>query len=96
MSEIPLHGGTKRWRCIRAIYLFFLLVLGIPVMTIEFSLGRASQKSPVRLYHGSWSLSGSKWHYHGYVALSGNYLLMMFLYHGRRMDDPVLPLYGVW
>lgn len=59
------------------IYLFFLLVLGIPVMTIEFSLGRASQKSPVRLYQ-QLEPKGSKWHYHGYVALSGNYLLMMF------------------
>ena len=59
------------------IYLFFLLVMGIPVMTIEFSLGRASQKSPVRLYQ-QLEPKGSKWHLHGYVALAGNFILMMF------------------
>ena len=75
--EIPLHGGKNGGGAFVLIYLFFLLVLGIPVMTIEFSLGRASQKSPVRLYQ-QLEPKGSKWHYHGYVALSGNYLLMMF------------------
>lgn len=59
------------------IYLFFLLVLGIPVMTMEFSLGRASQKSPARLYQ-QLEPKGTKWHIHGYVAVIGNYLLMMF------------------
>ena len=59
------------------IYLFFLLVMGIPVMTIEFSLGRASQRSTVRLYQ-QLEPKGTKWHVHGYIALIGNYLLMMF------------------
>lgn len=59
------------------IYLFFLLVLGIPVMTMEFSLGRASQKSPARLYQ-QLEPKGTKWHIHGYVSVIGNYLLMMF------------------
>ena len=59
------------------IYLFFLAILGIPVMTIEFALGRASQKSPVRLYQ-ELEPKDSKWHIHGYFALAGNYLLMMF------------------
>ncbi len=59
------------------IYLFFLAILGIPVMTIEFALGRASQKSPVKLYQ-ELEPKGSKWHIHGYFALAGNYLLMMF------------------
>ncbi len=59
------------------IYLFFLAILGIPVMTIEFALGRASQKSPVKLYY-ELEPNGSKWHIHGYFALAGNYLLMMF------------------
>lgn len=48
------------------LYLFFLVVLGVPVMTIEFSLGRASQKSPVRLYQ-QLEPKGSRWHIHGYV-----------------------------
>ena len=59
------------------LYLFFLLVMGIPVMTIEFSLGRASQKSPVRLYQ-TLAPKGSKWYLHGYVAMAGNYIIMMF------------------
>ena len=59
------------------IYLFFLVILGLPVMTIEFALGRASQKSPVRLYH-ELEPKGSKWHLHGYVAMAGNIILLMF------------------
>lgn len=59
------------------IYLFFLVVLGIPVMTMEFSLGRASQKSPARMYH-KLAPSDKKWRIHGYAAVVGNYILMMF------------------
>ncbi len=58
-------------------YLFFLLVMGIPVMTMEFSLGRASQKSPARIYH-ELEPKGSKWHIHSYAAVAVNYILMMF------------------
>uniref|UniRef100_UPI004055BA86 sodium-dependent transporter n=1 Tax=Acetatifactor sp. TaxID=1872090 RepID=UPI004055BA86 len=59
------------------IYLFFLIVMGVPVMTMEFSLGRASQKSPARMYQ-VLEPEGSKWHFHGKVAVIGNYILMMF------------------
>ena len=59
------------------IYLFFLVIMGIPVLTMEFSLGRASQKSPILLYQ-QLEKKGQKWHLHGYAALAGNYLLMMF------------------
>ena len=58
-------------------YIFFLVVLGLPIMTMEFSVGRASQKSPVRAYH-ALERPGQKWHLHGYVAMAGNYGLMMF------------------
>ena len=67
------YGGGAFVLC----YLFFLIILGIPVMTIEFALGRASHKSPVRLYH-ELEKPGQKWHLHGYAAMAGNYLLMMF------------------
>lgn len=67
------YGGGAFVLC----YLFFLIVLGIPVMTIEFALGRASRKSPVKLYN-ELEKPGQKWHLHGYVAMAGNYLLMMF------------------
>ena len=59
------------------IYIFFLVVLGVPVMTMEFSMGRASRKSPVKLYD-KLAPKGSKWHIHGYFAMAGNYILMMF------------------
>ncbi len=59
------------------IYLFFLVVMGVPIMTMEFAMGRASRKSPARMYQ-QLEPSGSKWHAHGYAAVIGNYLLMMF------------------
>ncbi len=59
------------------IYLLCLLLLGLPVMTVEFSLGRASQKSPIGMYQ-VLEPKGTKWHTHGYFALAGNALLMMF------------------
>ena len=59
------------------VYLLFLFVLGLPVMVMEFSLGRASQSSPVRLYQ-KLQKPNQKWHYQGYAALLGNLLLMMF------------------
>lgn len=59
------------------IYLFFLLIMGVPIMAMEFSIGRASRKSPALMYQ-QLEPAGSKWHYHGYVAVVGNYILMMF------------------
>jgi NSS family neurotransmitter:Na+ symporter len=59
------------------IYLFFLAVMGIPIMTMEFSVGRAAQKSPAAMYK-ELEKPGQKWHFHGYAALIANYILMMF------------------
>lgn len=59
------------------IYLLCLVVLGIPVMTMEFSLGRASQVSPVRMYR-KLERPGTKWHIQGYLSLVGNVCLMAF------------------
>ena len=75
--KFPYMVGQNGGGAFVLLYLFFLAIMGIPVMTIEFSLGRASQKSPVRIYH-ALAPKGSKWHIHGYVAMAGNYLLMMF------------------
>ena len=58
-------------------YVFFLLILGLPIMTMEFAVGRASQKSPVAAYR-VLEKPGQKWHLHGYACLLGNYVLMMF------------------
>lgn len=59
------------------IYLICLLVLGLPVMIMEFALGRASQASPVMMYQ-KLEKPKQKWHIHGYVALVGNVCLMAF------------------
>lgn len=59
------------------IYLFFLIILGLPTMTMEFSMGRASQESLIRLYP-KLEAKGTKWHWHGYVSLLGNIILMCF------------------
>ena len=59
------------------IYLVFLAILGLPIMVMEFSVGRASQKSAARSFH-VLEPDGSKWHITGYLAVIGNYLIMMF------------------
>ena len=59
------------------VYVLCLLLLGLPVMTMEFSLGRAAQASPVKMYQ-KLQKPGQKWHAHGYLALLGNICLMSF------------------
>ncbi len=59
------------------IYILCLLVLGLPVMTMEFAIGRASQKSPVKMFQ-ALEKPKSKWHIHGWVSLIGNISLMAF------------------
>ena len=59
------------------IYLICLVLLGLPVMIMEFSLGRAAQASPVGMYQ-KLQKHGQKWHTHGYFALAGNICLMAF------------------
>ena len=59
------------------IYLFFLLAMGLPIVVMEFAMGRASQKSITRSYD-ELEPKGTKWHIHKYFAFAGNFLLMMF------------------
>lgn len=59
------------------VYLIFLVLLGLPIMVMEFSVGRASQKSAARSFH-VLEPAGTKWHLQGYACMAGNYLLMMF------------------
>ena len=59
------------------IYILCLLLLGLPVMIMEFSIGRAAQASPVKMYQ-KLEKPGQKWHIHGYFALFGNVCLMAF------------------
>ena len=59
------------------IYLLFLVVLGAPIMTMEFAVGRASQKSCIKAFETI--KPGKKyWRYTGYFQAAGNYVLMMF------------------
>lgn len=75
--KFPYITGQYGGGAFVLVYLFFLVILGVPVLTMEFSLGRAAQKSPVKLYQ-QLEKPGSKWHIHGYLAMIGNILLMMF------------------
>ena len=75
--KFPWLTGQNGGGMFVLVYLFFLAVLGVPVMTMEFAMGRAAQKSPVRIYQ-VLEKPGQKWHLHGYVELVGNVILMMF------------------
>jgi len=59
------------------IYLLFLVLLGIPVMTMEFAVGRGSKKSIAESFK-ALEPKGTKWHIFSYLGMAGNYLLMMF------------------
>ena len=59
------------------IYLVFLTIFGLPIMTMEFAVGRASQKSPVKSFQ-EIEPKGTKWHFASPFMVAGNYLLMMF------------------
>ena len=58
-------------------YLLFLVIMGVPVLTMELAVGRASKRSAVEGYR-ALEPAGSKWHIHGWFAVAGCYLLMMY------------------
>lgn len=59
------------------LYLFFLVILGLPIVVMELSVGRGSQKSSAMSFN-ALEPHGSKWHVFRYFSMAGNYLLMMF------------------
>ena len=59
------------------VYLFFLVLLGLPIIVMEYSVGRGSGKSVARSFHVI-EKPGQLWHRFSYVAMAGNYLLVMF------------------
>ena len=59
------------------VYLFFLIILGLPIIVMEYSVGRGSGKSVARSFH-VLEAKGQKWHLFSYVAMAGNYMLVMF------------------
>lgn len=59
------------------IYLLFFVIMGLPIMSMEFSVGRASQKSIALSFH-KLEPKGTKWHWYSWFGMAGNYMLMMF------------------
>ena len=75
--RFPIITGAYGGAFFVLIYLVFLLLLGIPVMTAELSVGRASQRS-IATSFDAMERKGQKWHLMKYIGVAGNYLLMMF------------------
>ncbi len=75
--RFPYITGKYGGAAFVLIYLVFLAILGLPIMVMELSVGRASQRSAARSFH-VLEPEGSKWHLTSYLAIAGNYLLMMF------------------
>ena len=75
--RFPYITGKYGGAAFVILYLFFLVILGLPIMVMEFSVGRASRKSAA-LSFDVLEPKGTKWHLYKYGAMAGNYLLMMF------------------
>lgn len=75
--RFPFITGQYGGAAFIVIYLFFLLIFGIPILITEFAIGRASQKSIAKSYE-VLEKEGTKWHIAKYFQVAGNYLLMMF------------------
>jgi NSS family neurotransmitter:Na+ symporter len=75
--RFPFITGKYGGAAFVLVYLVFLVILGLPIMVMEFAVGRASQKSAA-LSFNVLEPKGTKWHLFGYGAMAGNYLLMMF------------------
>ena len=59
------------------VYLLFLVIMGLPIMAMEFAVGRASRQSIATSFH-VLEPKGTKWHIYSWFGMAGNYLLMMF------------------
>ena len=75
--RFPYITGVYGGAAFVLLYLFFLLILGLPIMVMEFAVGRGSQKSAA-LSFDVLEPKGTKWHWYKWGAMAGNYLLMMF------------------
>ena len=75
--RFPYMVGQNGGGLFVLIYLVFLVILGVPVMTMEYAMGRATRKSILPAYR-ELEPKGSKWHIMGYFAIAGNYVILMF------------------
>ena len=75
--RFPYVAGQNGGGIFVLLYLVFLLMMGVPVLTMELAVGRASRKSAVLAYK-ALEKPGSKWHIHGWFCMIGCYVLMMY------------------
>ncbi len=75
--RFPYVAGQNGGGLFVLLYLVFLVIMGLPVLTMELAVGRASRKSAVLGYQ-ALEKPGSRWHIHGWVAILGCYILMMY------------------
>ena len=75
--RFPYIVGQYGGAAFVVIYIMFLLIMGLPIMSMEFSVGRASRKS-ITMSFQELEPKGTKWHWYGWFGMAGNYLLMMF------------------
>ena len=75
--KFPWMAGANGGGIFVLFYLLFLIIMGVPVLTMELAVGRASRQSAVRGYK-SLEPKGSKWHVHGWFCIIGCCLLMMY------------------
>ena len=101
--RFPIITGAYGGAFFVLIYLVFLLILGVPVMTAELSVGRGSQRSIATSFE-VLERRGQKWHLMKYLGVAGNYLLMMFytcisgwmvIYFFRYLTGSILQYEGV-
>lgn len=75
--KFPYVAGQNGGGVFVLFYLLFLAIMGMPVLTMELAVGRASRQSAVKGYQ-ALEKKGSKWHIHGWFCVIGCYLLMMY------------------
>lgn len=75
--RFPITTGSYGGAIFVLIYIAFLILLGLPAMTAELTVGRASQRSIASSFD-VLEKPGQKWHFMKYLGIAGNYLLMMF------------------
>lgn len=75
--KFPYIAGNNGGAVFVLFYLVFLILMGIPVMTMELAVGRAGKKSAIMAFR-ALEKPGSKWHIHGWFCMAGCYLLMMY------------------
>ena len=75
--KFPYITGENGGGAFLLIYFLFLIIMGLPILTVEFAIGRRAQKSPIKMYQAIVP-EKKAWHLHGKVAFVGNIMLMMF------------------